>query len=282
MNPLVLDIIQCPHCQGRLQEQADKLVCQDCAQVVPIKDGIPLFTTPPANIQPSEKLLRGPEVGTPWRKANWQFLERQLGRLDQQASLLDVGAGRGDFNALLSNRRVISLDIYPYPEVDLVCDLTLANPFKPGLLDAILLMNVLEHVYETRTFLTALSKLLKPGGLLIVAIPFMVKMHQVPVDYVRLTEFSLQRLALDYGLALDELEGYYDPIFFLAEGTGNLRNAYLPVLTRGRRIGARFLLSGIQLLAGGLRRLIGPGRAQPPDKVRSLAPTGYQVVYRKV
>ena len=282
MKTILRDTLQCPQCQGQLKEQNTGLVCQACGYEVPLEGDIPLFTTPPADIQPSEKLVRGPEMGTPWRRANWRFLERQLARLDRQASLLDVGAGRGDFEALLTDRQVISLDIYPYPEVDIVCDLTLVNPFKPQGFDAILLMNVLEHVYETRPFLVALSGLLKPGGLLIVAIPFMVKMHQVPVDYVRLTEFSLQRLGPDHGLALDVLEGYYDPLFFLGEGTGNLRNAYLPGMDKGRRIAARFLLGGIQVLAGGLNRLVGPGQAKVPSEVRSLAPTGYQVVYRKI
>jgi SAM-dependent methyltransferase len=282
MKSLVRDTLQCPQCQGILKEQTGELACQSCGQKVPVMGEIPLFTPPPASIQPSEKLIRGPEMGTPWRRANWRFLKRQLARFDQQAHLLDVGAGRGDFDALLSDRQVISLDIYPYPEVDIVCDLTLTNPFKPGSFEAILLMNVLEHVYDTRAFMAALSELLKPGGLLLVAIPFMVKMHQVPVDYVRLTEFSLKRLGPDHGLELDELEGYYDPLFFLAEGTGNLRNAYLPNLDRIRRIGARLLLGGIQILVGGLSRLVGPGRAQSPSEVRSLAPTGYQVVYRKI
>ncbi len=281
MKPLILDLLICPQCQGRLTGQTDALICLDCGQPVSMIDHIPAFTTPPSGIQPSKKLVRGPEMGTPWRQANWLFLERQLARLDEQSRILDVGAGRGDFDALLFKRQVVALDIYPYPEVDIVCDLTQSNPFKPGCFDAILLMNVLEHVYDTQGFIASLSRLLKPGGLLIVAIPFMVKMHQVPVDFVRLTEFSLIRLGLDHGLRMDELEGYYDPIFFLAEGTGNLRNAYLPTLNRGGRLMARVLLDGIQILADGLTRLIGPGRAMPPTDTRSLAPTGYQVVYRK-
>ena len=282
MNAFILDTIRCPQCQGELQEQASELICRACGAKTPVNGEIPLFTKPPAGIQPSEKIVRGPDKGTPWRQANWRFLERQLARLDRQAQVLDVGAGRGDFDALLSGRKVISLDIYPYPEIDIVCDLTRINPFKPGSFDAILLLNVLEHVYDTQAMMASLSELLKPGGLLIIAIPFMVKMHQVPVDYVRLTEFSLQRLGPDHQMELDELQGYYDPIFFLAEGTGNLRHAYLPGLSKGKRVIARALLGGFQILAGGLSRLVGPGRAQSPGNVHSLAPTGYQLVYRKI
>jgi SAM-dependent methyltransferase len=229
---------------------------------------------------PSEKLARGPGIGTPWRQANWRFLQGQIDRLDPKALILDVGAGRGDFSEIFKDRPAISLDVYPYPEIDVVCDLTQANPFRENSFDAILLMNVMEHVYNTHSLLGSLGQMLKPGGVLIVAIPFMVKMHQVPVDFVRYTHFALERLDRTT-LAVERLEGYYDPVFFLGEGIGNLRWWVLPTLSRGRRVLARALLQGIQALARGLDAIVGKGQTRPPSSVKSLAPTGYHVVYRK-
>jgi 2-polyprenyl-3-methyl-5-hydroxy-6-metoxy-1,4-benzoquinol methylase len=189
-------------------------------------NGIPLFTPVAGEIRPSEKLARGPDTGTPWRKANWRFLESQLAQLPAEAWVLDVGAGRGDFAALLDRFQTIALDIYPYPEIDLVCDLTVCNPFRPASFDAIVLMNVLEPVYDTHALLGRLSELLKPGGILITAIPFLVKLHQTPLDFVRYTHFALERFAPQHGLVCELLEGYYDPLFLLSEGTGNIKNAY--------------------------------------------------------
>ena len=230
---------------------------------------------------PSEKIQRGPQIGTPWRQANWRFLERQITGLHREAVILDVGAGRGDFAAVFEGRTAIALDVYPYPEIDIVCDLTQADPFRPNSFDAVTLMNVLEHVYDTHTLLGTLARLLKPGGVLFVAIPFMVKMHQTPVDFVRYTHFALERLGEDHGLALDLLEGYYDPVFFLGEGIGNLRWGVLPTLKGGRRYLARTLLAGIQALSNGLGAVLGNGRTADPSTARSMAPTGYHVVYRK-
>lgn len=283
MKPFLLQHIQCLECGHGLayDEPAGRLSCESCGRTYPTQDGIPIFTPPPAGLVLSQKLERGPEMGTPWRKANWRFIEKQINRLEAEDAILDVGAGRGDFAAALKGRKSLAVDIYPYPEVDIACDLTQVNPFRLGSFDAILLLNVMEHVFDTHTLLAMLSGLLKPGGVLLVAIPFMVKMHQVPVDFVRYTHYALERLGRDHGLEIEEIEGYYDPVFFLGEGIGNLRNAILPTLHGSRRYLGRLLITGIQAFAGLLGGVTGPGKAQPPTGVRSLAPTGYQIVYRK-
>ncbi len=281
MQPFLSQLIICDHCGGELHEQAIKLVCQTCQRSVPLQDGIPLFTEPPAGLLPSEKLARGPQVGTPWRQANWRFLEQQLRALPEEILILDVGAGRGDFADLLADQNHLELDVYPYPEIDVVCDLTQTNPFRASIFDAILLMNVLEHIYDTHGLLAALATLLKPGGILILAIPFMVKMHQVPIDFVRYTHFALPRLGQEHGMTVELLEGFYDPVFFLGEGIGNIKFSVLPTARGARHYFGRALLAGIQLLTNGLRYVTGPGQTQPPTQSRSLAPTGYHVVYRK-
>lgn len=281
MKTGLLDLLLCPACGGTLIQESERLRCSQCRQEVTCTNGIPIFTSVSEDIRPSEKLARGPDTGTPWRQANWRFLETQLGRLPKEARILDVGAGRGDFAALTDRFQTIALDIYPYPEIDLVCDLTLSNPFKPASFDAVVLMNVLEHVYDTHALLGRIAEIVKPGGVLILAIPFLVKLHQTPVDFVRYTHYALERFAGEHGLMCETLEGYYDPLFLLSEGTGNIKNAYLPTLPRVKRMGARLFMGGMQLFANGLQSLIGPGQTRPPQEMRSQAPTGYQILYRK-
>jgi SAM-dependent methyltransferase len=282
IKPELIERLACPNCGNpALEDAVHQLRCPTCSYCAALEDGVPLFTTPPANLVPSEKIQRGPEIGTPWRQANWRFLNEQIARLDRDAAILDVGAGRGDFAPAFEGRTSVSLDVYPYPEVDIVCDLTQTDPFRPGSFEAVTLMNVMEHIYDTHTLLHTLARLLKPGGILITAIPFMVKIHQAPVDFVRYTHFALSRLGVDHGLALDLLEGYYDPVFFLGEGIGNLRWGVLPTVKGPRRYLARALLAGIQALSNSLGVVLGKGVTSDPLKARSMAPTGYHVVYRK-
>lgn len=281
MSQNILNLIRCDRCEGDLIVADGALCCPHCGRNVPLQNGIPVFTPPPAGMQPAEKLARGPEIGTAWRRANWRFLAEQLVALDPQAAILDVGAGRGDFADLFAGRDCLALDVYPYPEVDIVCDLTQTNPFREAAFDALSLMNVLEHIYDAHALLRALSGMLKPGGALIVAVPFLVKLHQEPVDFARYTHYALERLGSKYGLALERLEGFYDPISLLGEGTGNLKNAVLPGLRGPRHYAGRALLLGMDALAAALGRVIGPGRLLSPDQARSHAPTGYHLVYRK-
>jgi SAM-dependent methyltransferase len=288
-KPKILTYIHCPKCGSELHMSigtdrvgGDHLNCIGCGNSIPVQNRAPIFTTPPSELIPSDKLVRGPEVGTPWRQANWRFLAEQIAELPSEALILDVGAGRGDFAAAFTGRKYYALDIYPYPEIDIVCDLTQTNPFKAGSFDMVVLMNVIEHVYDTGAILAAVSQILKPGALAIVAIPFMVKIHQAPVDFVRYTHFALGQIGKKFGLQAERLEGYYDPIFFLGEGLGNLRNAFLPRLHGARRQTARVLLTGIQSMANLLQRSLGPGQTIDPINSPSMAPTGYHVVYRKV
>ena len=69
-------------------------------------------------------------------------------------------------------------------------------------------MNVLEHVFDGAGLLAALSRLLEPGGELLVAVPFLLKVHQAPVDYARYTHFALRRLGEGAGLETELLEGF--------------------------------------------------------------------------
>jgi SAM-dependent methyltransferase len=288
MKPELFEVIACPRCGGDLSALGDdlpgdsnRLTCQSCGWLVPVQNQIPLFSAAPEGLAPSEKLIRGPDIGTPWRQANWRFLQEQIARLGPETLILDVGAGRGDFAAIFEGRRYLALDVYPYPEVDLVCDLTEVIPFKRDSFDAIVLMNVMEHVYDTHNLLAALSKLLKPGGLLFVAIPFLVKIHQAPIDFVRYTHFSLQRLGEDHNLQVKMLEGYYDPVFFLGEGIGNLRWAVAPSLRGVRRYATRAALLGIRAFARVFEIIGLNGNTQSPAQARSMAATGYHVVYEK-
>jgi len=281
IKPLLLQVLQCDFCGGDFAQEVQGLTCLNCGRHIPASGGKPLFTPPLPGLQPSAKLERGPEMGTPWRRANWHFLAQQVAMLAPEAIILDVGAGRGDFAELFRQRHYLALDVYPYPEVDVVCDLTRLNPFRPSSFDAILLMNVVEHIYDTQALFASLARTLKPDGVLVVAIPFMVKMHQVPIDYVRYTHFALKRLGEGHGLNVEHLEGFYDPLSLLGEGIGNLRWSVVPTLKGMRHYLARALTLGLRAHAAALRGVLGAGQTRPPDSVRSLAPTGYHVIYRK-
>jgi SAM-dependent methyltransferase len=274
-------LLACPVCKSNLHQHGESLICVSCGRQIPLQSGKPIFTNAPAIIQPFEKIERGPDKGTPWRKANWRFLESVVSDLPENAFILDVGAGHGDFAQIFTGRNYTSLDVVPYAEVDLVCDLTQQIPFPPGLFDVVILMNVLEHVYAFDKLMSAISYLLKLGGRLIMAVPFMIKIHQPPFDFYRYTHFALPQIGADAGLKLDMLEGYYDTVFFIGEGFRNLQFWGLPVLTRPRRILVRGILLGFKLLLNALSLIVPRGFTASPEKVNNPAVIGYHLVFSK-
>jgi SAM-dependent methyltransferase len=275
-------VLVCPTCKGALVlvTPASGLICQDCGYEAGMIDGKLAFTPIPETIQETEFRERGEEKGTPWRQANWNFLEAQIDRLPADALVLDVGSGRGDFSQLTQRRDSFALDIYPYPEVDIVCDLTQVNPFQENSFDAIVLMNVLEHVFDTGTFLKELVKVLKPGGKLFVAVPFLIKVHQAPFDFIRFTQFSLQCWGDESGLAVELLEGYYDPMFLLEQGIRNLKRVIRFLPKRQNRL-ARVPFFLVRRFAAWVGAVVGKGYTRIPSEDKSPAPIGYHVVYRK-
>lgn len=60
--------------------------------------------------------------------------------------------------------------------------------------DAVLCTETLEHVLDTRGFLAQAARTLRPGGMLILTVPFAARWHFIPHDYWRFTPSSLRHL----------------------------------------------------------------------------------------
>jgi SAM-dependent methyltransferase len=276
-------MIVCPACKGSFTGSDDEeWKCANCGYAVQKVGGVLVFNATPETIQPFEKTERGPEKGTIWRQANWSFLEQQIDSLDKNAVILDVGCGHGDFSKILSTRECIYLDIVPYPEAHLACDLTKTIPFRSESFDAIVLMNVLEHVFEAQQLLLTLKSLLKPGGVVIITIPFLLKIHHGPFDFQRYTHYALRKIADDLCLECVKLEGFYDAPYLVGEGVRNIQYYLLSGLPRIKRWLIKLILLNMNCMISALGFLLGSRKTSSPDAQTSQAPIGYHVVLRKM
>lgn len=136
---------------------------------------------------------------------------------DLSGVLLDVGCGQMPYKSLLKRTEnedggwddYIGLDLEVNPIHDNQPDLTWDGrniPMGDETVESILLTEVLEHVPEPAGVLDEISRVLKPGGVVLVTVPFLFPLHEVPYDYYRYTPFALSRLAEDAGFAVEELE----------------------------------------------------------------------------
>ncbi len=280
-NMDLFEIIACPQCRNSLSLNNDQAHCEKCGQIYKKDGNVILFTEPPSAINPSELRERGVGKDTAWRNANGVFLKEQFQKLSKDSLILDVGAGRGDFLSFYADFPHILLDVYPYPEVNVVCDLTQLNPFRDSSLDVVLLMNVLEHVASPLTLLKSMRTILKPHGKIIIAIPFYLKIHQAPLDFQRLTHFALCDLAAQAGYSISHLEGFYDPCGVIQESLRYYR--FWAIAGQGWFIRKfdQVVLSHMQILAKLLHNASTKPYLKDPFKTEYPAPTGYHLVLEK-
>ncbi len=124
---------------------------------------------------------------------------------------LEVGArdygSTQDLEAVLGHEgEYVRADLQPGPRVDVVADL--AAPFAE--IDAALggarfgtvfCLSVLEHCEQPFAMADNLTRLLAPGGSVVVSVPFAWRFHGYPSDYWRFTHEGVRRLFP--GLAFD-------------------------------------------------------------------------------
>lgn len=77
-------------------------------------------------------------------------------------------------------------------------------PFGDGSLDAVLLLDVLEHVADPERALREIARVLKRDGQLVLRVPFLYPVHDAPHDHSRWTAYGHRALAQRAGFAVAE------------------------------------------------------------------------------
>lgn len=95
---------------------------------------------------------------------------------------------------------VINLDIHPYENVDVVGDIY-SLPFADSEVEAVICDQVLEHLRDTGKAMREMRRVLKTGGLIYVATPFVSPYHSSPDDYYRFSQQGLEALMEQHGFS---------------------------------------------------------------------------------
>lgn len=76
-------------------------------------------------------------------------------------------------------------------------------PFLDESMDTIVMLEVLEHLRSPNEAMREIARVLRPGGRLLLSMPFLYPIHDAPYDYQRLTRHGLVRDAEDAGIHVD-------------------------------------------------------------------------------
>lgn len=131
-------------------------------------------------------------------------------RRHDQGLVLDCGAGLR--NTYYDN--VVNYEIVAYDSTD-VLGVAERLPFKDDSFDAVLSLNVLEHVKDPFQSARELMRVLKPGGELMCVAPFLQPLHGYPHHYYNMTGPGLLNLFEPLAEKRTEIYGALRPVWAL-------------------------------------------------------------------
>lgn len=150
------------------------------------------------------------------------YMDRIIGRAYEPlirthalGRLADLGCGPVPFFGWYRDRvtETVCVDwersLHMHDHVDHVADLNRPMPFLQNeAFDTVLCTDVLEHLHSPDTLFQEMARILRPGGCLIVGVPFLYWVHEPPHDHHRYTQYKLRHWCARHHLEEVVLEAY--------------------------------------------------------------------------
>lgn len=150
------------------------------------------------------------------------YMERIIGRAYEPlirayttGRLVDLGCGKVPYYMWYreTTTHTVCVDwehtVRGTSHLDHVADLNKPLEFlASGSFDTVLCTDVLEHIHAPEVLFGEMVRIAKPGGKLIVAVPFLYWIHEAPHDHHRYTEHKLRHWCATHDLEVVELHTY--------------------------------------------------------------------------
>ncbi len=142
-----------------------------------------------------------------------QWVRAAAAQLAPGSRVLDAGAGASKYRPFFAHCRYETQDFCQYQgplvkylqPIDYVCDIT-RIPLPDAALDAVLCTEVFEHVPDPMAVLAEFSRLLKPGGRLLLTVPMISAVHMEPYHfYSGLTHYWYRHWLPRQGFTIDSV-----------------------------------------------------------------------------
>jgi Methyltransferase domain len=151
---------------------------------------------------------------------HFQSLEQELEPVTRYLSghMLNAGCGTRDIAPYLRGKGVTEITRYDIAsqEDDVVIGPLESMPFDDASFDSALCNAVLEHVGDAERAVHEISRVVRDGGHIVVAVPFLQPYHPCPGDFRRFTADGLAQLGRRAGLDVVEIL----PVHSLAQTLG--------------------------------------------------------------
>lgn len=153
---------------------------------------------------------------------NWLIYRKMAAHLDAHAdsikgAVYDLGCGDSPYRELALRKgdsyTGVDWENSPHtPSADVVADLNQPIDLPTAIADTVLCVSVLEHLRRPEAFLQEAARLLKPGGMLLLQVPWQWNLHEMPYDYFRYSPSALTEMLTGTGfqvIEISSLGGYF-------------------------------------------------------------------------
>lgn len=124
--------------------------------------------------------------------------------------IVDVGAGlRPDYR-----EDVVNLEVVAYPTTDVIAASEYL-PFADATFDLVISVAVLEHVRDPFAAARELARIVRPGGRIFAAVPFLQPYHGYPDHYYNMTAAGLRNLFNGFDVERLDVPASGHPVFAL-------------------------------------------------------------------
>ena len=161
------------------------------------------------------------KVGTTNESVRVKWIEETLKKIPAGLTILDAGAGESQFKKFCDHLKYIAQDFGQYSgegnvglqtgtwdntKHDIVSDI-LSIPLPDHSVDAIMCTEVLEHIPDPLGAIKEFSRLVKPGGYLLITAPFASITHFAPYHFASgLSRFFYEKNLAENGFKITDLQ----------------------------------------------------------------------------
>ncbi len=200
-------------------------------------------------------IIRDDDIGFNNKGPRDIWLKDRLERLPQGSSILDAGAGELQYKHLCAHLEYTSQDFGQYDgkgnsegrqtgswdssRVDIISDIT-AIPVKEKSFDAIMCVEVLEHLPEPARAIKEFSRVIKRGGTLIITAPFCSVTHFAPYYFANgYSKYWYEKVLGENGFEIKEVSYNGNFFTYMAQELRHVTAMEETYTTRGRRLISR-------------------------------------------
>lgn len=142
------------------------------------------------------------------RRALWKTIAEFAPRISGE--VLDFGCGSKPYERLFTNAQRytgVDVEVSGHQHADSKIDVYYDGntlPFSDSTFDAVVAFEVLEHIFNIDRIVAEIARVMKPGGRLLISVPFAWEEHEAPYDFARYTTFGMAHLLARHGFAVVE------------------------------------------------------------------------------